>query len=188
MKKYMLFLSLFFLSAFLVYCSQEIDEKGKVLAIINDYNLMLDEFQSQLSSELEIFDDFKLTKEAKKDFLDRLITKEVLIQEAKKLKLDRKKEFIKTIERYWEATLIKNLLEKLGRQISKRILISEQEIEDYYSEREKADAKLTGPLEPREKVIQDLKERKKTKMLETWISATKQKAKIEINEDLLYKD
>ncbi len=49
MKKYMLFLSLFSLSLFLVCCSQEIDEKGKVLARINDYNLMpLDELEESI--------------------------------------------------------------------------------------------------------------------------------------------
>lgn len=188
MKKFILFSLMLFLSLSLFCCSQNIDEKGKVLARINEYNLMLDEFQSKLSSELEIDDDLKLTKEAKKNFLDELITKEVLIQEAQKLKLDREKEFVKTIERYWEATLIRNLLESKGNQISKIILVSEQEIESRYNEMKKSNHKLPGLSEFREKIIKDLRERKKTRMLEDWIKETKQKAKIQINEDLLLKD
>jgi len=188
MKKNILFSLLLFLLMSLFCCSQEIDEKGKVLARINEHNLMLDEFQSKLSSELEIDDDLKLTKEAKKKFLDELITKEVLIQEAQKLKLDRKKEFVKTIERYWEATLIRNLLENKGSQINKIILVSEQEIKSHYNEMKKTNDKLPGLLVFREKIIKDLKEMKKTRMLEAWINETKEKAKIQINENLLYKD
>jgi len=161
MKKCMLFSLLLFLLLSLICCSKESAETDKVLARINDFNLMLGEFQSQLASEMEIDDDLKLTKAVKKEFLDEIITKEVLIQEAKKLKLDRKKEFVKTIERYWEATLIRNLLERKGEQISKRILIPEKEVEAYYNEMKKTDDTLPGLLEYREKIIQDLKEREK---------------------------
>jgi hypothetical protein len=52
----------------------------------------------------------------------------------------------------------------------------------------KTNDKLPGLSEFREKIIKDLKERKKTRMLEAWINETKQKAKIQINEDLLLKD
>jgi len=45
--------------------------------------------------------EFKLTQKAKKDFLDQLIVKEVMIQEAKKRNLDRKEKFVRAIERYW---------------------------------------------------------------------------------------
>ena len=68
MKKGFFYLLLFFLSLGLFCCSQEKGEKGKILARINDYNLTLNEFQYQLAAELEFDKDFKLTKEAKREF------------------------------------------------------------------------------------------------------------------------
>lgn len=178
MKKYIFFLLVSFLPLSLFYCTQETQEKAEILARINQYNLTLEEFQNKMAAELNLDTDFKLTREAKKEFLEGLIEKELLIQEAKKLELDRKEKFIRTIERYWESTLIRDLIEIKGKQISKRILISEEEIEA-----------ASPPLsEPKEKIIEDLKERKKTRMLKEWINDIRKSAKIEINQDLLYKN
>ncbi len=93
---------LFLLSLQLFSCSNSNEEahQQEILARVNNYNLTLNEFQAKLAAELELDPDFKPTEEAKRDFLDSLIGKELLIQEAKKLDLDRKKKFVKTIERY----------------------------------------------------------------------------------------
>ncbi|HUV60070.1 MAG TPA: hypothetical protein VMW09_08155 [Desulfatiglandales bacterium] len=41
-----------------------------------------------------------MTKEAKKKFLEELIRKELLIQEAKRFNLDKKEKSVRAIERY----------------------------------------------------------------------------------------
>ena len=120
---------LFLLSLQLFSCSNEEAHQQEILARVNNYNLTLDEFQAKLAAELELDPDFKPTEEVKKDFLDSLIGKELLIQEAKKLDLDRKNKFVRTIERYWESTLIRDLLEIKGKEISQDILIPKAEIE-----------------------------------------------------------
>lgn len=129
--------------------------------------------------------DFKLTKEAKKQFLEELIRKELLIQEAKKLKLDRRDKFVRAIERYWESTLIRDMIELKGREFSKRSYVSQDEIEARYREMTKS-AEDVAPLnEIQEKIIKELKEEKHTRMLEEWINDLRKNAKIEISEDLL---
>jgi hypothetical protein len=92
--------------------------------MINDYHLTLDEFQDQLAAELKLEKDFKLTEEAKREFLEGLIRKELLIQEAKRLKLDRKEKFVRAIERYWESTLIRDIMDLKGKEIAKKIFVS----------------------------------------------------------------
>ena len=169
-------------------CSEEQTKEDKILAGIDDYNLTIDEFQYQLAAELEMDEDFKLSNEVKKEFLEGLIKKEILIQEAKRLKLDRKEKFIRTIERYWESTLIRDLVEMKGAEISNRILISEEEIEACYNNMKKPEKKLPPFAELREKIIKELKEKKKTRMLKEWIDDLRKNARIEINEELLYKD
>ena len=157
MKAHFSYSLLFLLLLSLFCCSQEKPVESKILARINDYNLTLDAFHHQLAAELEFDKDFKLTEEAKQEFLEELIVKELLIQEAKKLKLDRKDKFIRTIERYWESTLIRDLMDLKSKEIQKDI-------------------------------GQEIKEKKKTRMLEEWIGDLRKNAKIEIDQELLYKN
>ncbi len=188
MKKRFFYLLLFFLSLNLFCCSQEKTEKGKILAMINDYNLTLEEFQYQLAAELELDKDFKLTKEAKKEFLEELIRKELLIQEAKRLHLDKKEKFVRAIERYWESTLIRDLMELKGKEIAQRTLISQEEIDATYREMQKSEERLPPLKEIQRKITKELKEKKNTRMLKEWINDLRGKAKIEINRELRYKD
>jgi hypothetical protein len=99
--------------------------------------------------------------------------------------LDQQEKFMRVIERYWESTLIRNLIELKSEEIQKRILVSEEEIKDYYKQMEKT-TKETLPLkEYREQIIHTLKEHKKTRMLGEWINTIKEQSKIQINTELL---
>jgi hypothetical protein len=188
MKKRIFYLLLFILSLHLFSCTQEQEKEDKILAGINDYNLTIQDFQYQLAAELEMDEDFKLTKEAKAWFLERVIRKELLVQKAKELKLDRKEKFVRAMERYWESTLIRDLMEMKGEEINKRILISQEEIEAYYNDMKKPEKKLPPLAELREKIAEELKEKKKTRMLKEWIDDLRKNARIDINEELLYKN
>lgn len=185
MKKRYLYLLLPLLSLGIFYCSQQGTEEAKILARINDYTLTLNDFESQLTAELELDKDFKLTKAAKKEFLEGLIEKELLIQEAKRLQLDRKERFIKAIERYWESTLIRDLMELKGEEITQRAYISQEEIEAYYRALQRSREPIPPLKELEEEIIKELKESKKTRMLDEWISDLRKKARIEINQQLL---
>jgi len=188
MKKRLIYWFLFIVCFSILCCAQEKIEENKALAKINDYVLTLDEFQVQLAQELQLDKEFKLTKEAKNEFLDQLITKEILIQEAKRRKLDRKEKFIRAIERYWESTLIRDLMEMEGQKIEKRTVVSQEEIEMRYEEMKNLDENQP-PLESiRQKISEKIMEDKKSRMLEEWVNHLKKKAKIEINQELLSKN
>ncbi len=174
------------LCCFILSCAQEKKEENQALAKINDYVLTFDEFQVQLAEELKLDREFKLTQKAKKDFLDQLVVKEVLIQEAKKRDLDRKEKFIRAIERYWESTLIRDLMVMEGQEIEKRTVVSQEEIELRYEKMKELDENQP-PLESiRERISEKIMRDKKNKMLEEWVNQLKQKAKIEINQKLLF--
>jgi hypothetical protein len=175
----------FLLSVLFCCCSRQDTGDAKTLVRINDYNLFLDEFQHELAQELELDSDFKLTEEAKKEFLEGLIKKQILIQEAKRLKLDTKEDFVRVIQRYWESTLIRNLLDLKGQEISKAIYVSEDEIQKRYEEKVKSGESLAPLTTVREEVRQQLLEEKKTGMLEGWVGELRKKATIQISEDLL---
>ena len=186
MKKGLFFILIFYSFIFLCGCDQKLAEKKEVIAQINDYKLTRQEFEDQLIEELTIESDFKLTKEAKTIFLEQLIRKELLIQEAKKLGMDRKKKFIKTIERYWEATLVRDLMELKGDEFNKGTYVSEEEIDARYQEMKKTEGELLSLEEIREKITKKLKDRKKREKLKQWINNLRENAKIEIDQKLLH--
>lgn len=180
-----LLLFIYFLSIFC--CSQEKKDESEILAKINDYALTLDEFHAQLAAELEMDRDFKITDEAKKEFLEGLIKKEILIQEAKKRDLDRKEKFIRAIEHYWESTLIRDLMEEKGKEIEKRTIISQEEIESRYKEMKKSEAELPPFEDIHEKIEKKMIEQKKHRVLKEWIDDLRKKAHVEINQELFSK-
>lgn len=180
-----------FISGLFLYfsgCAKNQDEDATVLAEINDYQLTLKDFETQLASNLEFERDFKLTQKAKKQFLDNLIEKELLLQEAMKLKLDRNKKFIAAIERYWEATLIKNLMELRGKEITESTYVSQEEVEARYGEMKRLRGNLPPMEEMQQKIVKRIKEEKKSRKLAQWVQDLKRNAKIEINQKLLLKN
>ncbi len=188
MKKIILYLILLILSLHLFSCSPEQKtNEDEIVARINDRPLTLGECQRQLAAVVDLNEDYKLTKEAMGEFLEELIRKELLIQEAKRLQLDRKEKFIRTIECYWESTLVRNLMEVKGKEFTKRILVSQDEIEAGYNDMKKPGEKLQSLENLREKIIEKIREEKKTRMLSQWIDNLRKTARIEINEELLYK-
>ncbi len=185
MRTKYVFWIIFGLCLAIVSCAREETNEKQALVKINDFVLTLDEFQVQLAEEMKLDRDFKLTQEAKKDFLDQLIVKEVLIQEAKKRNLDRREKFIRAIERYWESTLIRDLMVIEGQKIEKRTVVSQEEIEMRYKKMKELDENQP-PLESiRESIAEKIMADKKNKMLEEWVNQLKQKATIEINQKLL---
>jgi len=113
----------------------------EIVAVVNDYKMTVEDFNYEAKDVLRmgiIIGDIPVIK---KDILDALIVKELLIQEAQKRNFDKDKNFMKTIELYWEQTLIKNLLTKKSREIERAITVYENEILDYYNKmREKIKA------------------------------------------------
>ncbi|MFH2092690.1 MAG: SurA N-terminal domain-containing protein [Pseudomonadota bacterium] len=161
------------------------DAKDKIIATINGHSLTLDEYESKLAREMDYTLQYKTSAEARSKFLDTLIQKELLIQEATHLGLERTRTFMNAIEKYWEATLIKNLMEEKIKEISQKTTVTDKEIQDYYTGLQASKEALL-PLDQIEPDIAgQLKNEKQTQMLEQWINELKNKATIQINKQFL---
>lgn len=171
----------------LLGCADDRSGNEPVLARINDYELSLNEFDRQLFSEIEMEPEFKLTVKAKKAFLEQLIRKELMIQEAMRLKMDREEKFIKAIERYWQSTLIRDLLLLRGEDINQTTYISQAEIEARYLQMKKEEETDLDLKKVKDQIIVELKEEKKTKKLQNWVNDLRKNATIEIDQELLQK-
>ena len=115
----------------------------KIIAVINGYKMTVEDFNYESKEVLstgKMLGEIPITRE---DVLDALIVKEVLIQEAQKRDFDKDRDFMKTIELYWEQTLIRNLMKEESKEIERRVSVYENEITEYYNKtKEKIRAKV----------------------------------------------
>lgn len=175
-----------FSSFVLLGCSLDKGEKSadrKVVAQINNFKMTVEDLGYELNNVP--YDEKALlnTPEGRKEFLERIIEKEILLQEAQRMGMDKDRDFMKAIERYWEQTLIKLLLEKKSKEISGVVHVYDNEIENYY--------KTSGAKEPLSKVRNDIqraiRQEKETALMEEWIKTLKQNSRVKINEEAIDK-
>jgi predicted transposase YbfD/YdcC len=169
-------------------CSQETRKPEKVVAVINGCEVTHDEVLRQLKAEVDTTDDYKLTRQSKDNFLDYLIQKQVLIQEAKRLKLDTKEKFISAMERYWESVLIRDLMEIKGNEILSKAIVSEEEIETRYRSILASGRKLPPLKDSRPLIASEIREERKTRLLKEWVDDLTKRADVKINRELLHED
>ncbi|MHB8881976.1 MAG: peptidylprolyl isomerase [Thermodesulfovibrionales bacterium] len=118
------------------------EQKGTVLAkvgtaVITDADLERD-LKSLPDYAQQIFEDQK----GREKFLDELIKKEILYQEALKKGLDKSADFTKKVEEFKKLTLVSELLEK---EIMSRSKVSDQEVREYY-DKHKEDFATTSQI------------------------------------------
>jgi parvulin-like peptidyl-prolyl isomerase len=93
---------------------------------INDRIITTEEFEREYSEATSLYNQ----KKDRKEFIEDLITKELLLQEAKRRGLDLKPDFRRAIQNYYEQTLLKNLTQERMAEID--ITVTEEEIASYY--------------------------------------------------------
>ena len=128
-------------------------ELKDVLARVNNYEITKEEFN----------DEFKISRfsksdspGAKKEFLENLINRKLILQEAQAKRLDRNANFLKAIQRFWEQSLLKLAIERKVNEIAASSSMSDREVKD-----------------AEERVLND------------WIAALKKKADISVNYNIL---
>lgn len=112
-----------------IACAKKEDQKGPHLAKVGNTNIT----QADLEREIKTLPEFaqKLFEGSggKEKFLDELIKKELLYQEALKKGLDKNQEYQKKVEDFRKLTLISALLEK---EIETQAKVTDQDVKNYY--------------------------------------------------------
>lgn len=121
-------LLILFLCATLAFsCGKK--EDSRVLAEIDGEKITLSEFTRELDKiplELKMF---VLSQVGKKNYLERMITKKLLLREAKKEGIEKEKEFQERLSELREQLLIEMLLKK---KITTDFRIDDAELKKYY--------------------------------------------------------
>ena len=129
-------------------------KKGEIVLSINNYNITRGEFEGWFKDSAYGMAD---TPESRKDFLESLIDRKLILQQAQKEGLNKEKSFLKMIEKFWEQSLLKIALDKKTKEIESRISAAGW----------------------------DAKRAEETKMMNDWINELWAKAHIKVKEDIL---
>ena len=117
------------------------------------------------------------------EWVDRVIEREILVQEAQGLGIDHEPEFMRTIERFWKEALIKILLNRKAREITAKLQVYEPEIEAHY--KKLVEERAGQPVEPlselREEIRREIFQKKETEAMEQWMAELKTKAHVVID-------
>jgi hypothetical protein len=162
-------------------CSGDSSNKEEFILRVNDYRISKDEVNAMLKYETQLNSNFYLSDDTRVNFIKDLIQTQLLIQEAKRRELDQRESFRRTIQRYWESTLIRDLLQEKGEQIRKTVVISEEEV-DMYFETNKDNFSAGSEEKVKNEIVRILEQKKVTARLEKWIEELKAGAVIEIQD------
>lgn len=113
-------------------CSKVNSDDEKIVAVLNKEPITLKEFQKEIALRSKQNPAYKVTPSAIEDQLDIIIDRRLMIQEAMNMGLVSNPDFVRTIQTFWEQTLIRELIENKNREWEERIFVTEQEITNYY--------------------------------------------------------
>jgi len=180
MKKILLVTLLAFLS---LGCSKQCPTK-EILARVNNYEITKQEFLEEFKqSDMSRTD----SAQARKEFLPVLINRILILQDAQKNNLDKDRNFLKMVQRFWEQSLLKVAIDKKTKQIAGSVVVNDKAIEVAYKNLVK-EGKTDKPYESMYNQLKwEITKLKETEALNNWLSGLKNKATITVNQDLLNK-
>lgn len=163
-------------------CGQEQVENGDDYLIkVNSFQIDRNEVDAQLKIEAQLDSNFYQSEDVSTEFIRDLIQKQLLIQEAKKQKLDEKEKFRQTIQRHWESTLIRDLLEKKGAEFRETTVITPAEIKEYY-QKNKEYLGDDNYESMKMRLVKNIEDKKVADKLAAWIHSLENEAVIEIRD------
>lgn len=151
------------------------------VATVNGAPVPMQEFQKELAIYANRNPDFKLNAVSVEEHLNMVIDKQLMIQEAMKMGLAEDERFLETIKRFWEQTLIRELIEVRSREWSGKLFVTEDEILGYYQNIKPGLTPRPLLKDVREEIRLSLLEQKKQKAMEEWLKEARKGAAIKID-------
>lgn len=121
-------------SIFVISCSKGGVQNSSVVAKVGPTNITQEDAGRELKALPDQIQKMFQGQEGTERFVDELVKKEVLYQEAKKKGLENNQEFQKKVEDFKKLTLISALLEK---EIEEKSKVTDKEVQDYYEAHKK---------------------------------------------------
>ncbi|MFQ5330359.1 MAG: hypothetical protein ACE5D4_10280 [Thermodesulfobacteriota bacterium] len=112
-------------------CTRETERQQKV-ALVNGAPVFLKDYREEVALISRNNPAFKVNATSLEEQLNTMIDKKLMIQEAMKLGLSDDERFIKTIKRFWEQTLIRELIGAKNKEWSDILFATDDEVRGHY--------------------------------------------------------
>lgn len=178
MKKYTIIL---LAALFVLGCTGKPKDR-EVLAKVNNYEITEQEFEEEFRASAYGSVD---TQESRKEFLNTLINRKLILQDAQNKGLDKDKSFLKMIERFWEQSLLKLTLDKKSKEIAGSVLVNDKEIAKIYDDMRKNGKTDKSYDQMYQQIKWEITKSKETQAINDWVAQLRKKGEIKVNSDLL---
>ncbi len=123
-------LSLILAGFFVFGCAQKGTSTGTVIAKVNNTSITKEDFLKESKIVPEWAKQNFSSKDGKERFLEELIKKELIYQDAKNKGLDKDKEILAQVEEFKKMTLLSLVLKK---EIEEKVQVSDEDAQDFYN-------------------------------------------------------
>ncbi|MDP8234609.1 MAG: SurA N-terminal domain-containing protein [Candidatus Saelkia tenebricola] len=149
---------------------------------INNFTMTKEEFE-------DYFQEMNVGREDNVDVregvLEALVSKKLVLQEAEKVGLHKSKEFLNSLQHYYEQLLFKLIIDLKSKELASRVKVSEQEINDKYNQMI-AEGLSDKPLTETYSQIQwQILRKKQAQVLNDWLQEVREESVINIDQELL---
>lgn len=149
---------------------------------IDNYSVSPEEFEAEFRDSPMAKRD---TPEARKQFMETLINRKLILLEAQKLGLDKQAAFLNSIERFWEQSLLKVCVDYKTQQMTDKVVISDFAVEQAYKNLV-AEGKADKTYEEMYRQLKwELTRAKEAQLMDEWLKEMRARARITENYDLL---
>jgi hypothetical protein len=121
----------------------------------------------------------------RKEFLDVLISRKLVLEEAEVLGLDKDPQFLESLQLFWEQSLLKLVLARKLNELSLICKVSDKEIEDYYQRHKDTDFQGKELKDVQDQIKTLLYRLKQQLELQRWTTSLRKRTRIVIDYDLL---
>lgn len=156
-------------------------DTSKTTAVrINEFIMSADELKERFRDS-----GYPADKQGKEKFLENLINRKLLLQEAERMGLDKKPEFLKEVERFWEETLLKEIVDRKSKELAGRVSVNEDEIRAQY-EKIVAQGSAEGAYEEMyDRIKWQLLREKQTRVFNEWMKELRESSDIQVRRQAL---
>ncbi len=154
-----------------------------VLANVNGYQIMADEFEEGFSTSAFAARDDKL--QARREYLETLIDQKLILLDAQRQNLDKAPDFLKSVEKFWAQSLLTVAVGKKTLELHKGINVRDEDVRRIYDDMVK-DGVTVKPLSQVYPQIKWQAEKQlDTQLLNRWIHGLRQGASVSVDENAL---
>ena len=131
MKRMTVFVMIISVLFIFASCAKHEEQKGPYLAKVGEVKIMKADLEREMKNLPPFAQKIFEGSEGKERFLNELVKKELLYQEALKQGLDKDAAYIEKVADFKKITLISQLLEN---EIEKKAQVTEEDVKNYYDE------------------------------------------------------